>query len=52
MRNVFESKNGKYYDLTKEELLWLKKNEKKLPQINSKKENLIFVNLKILERLL
>ncbi len=52
MKKSFKSKNGEYFGLTKKEALWLIQNEKKLPQIVSKKENLIFVDLRELEKLL
>lgn len=52
MKKDYQTKNGEYLNLKEKELLWLLKNEKKLPQMNSNNDKLIFIDPNELKKLL
>ena len=45
-------KNGVYYELTQEEILWIVRHEKDLPQIEEKDKNMEYISNEKLKALL
>lgn len=49
---VLQTKNGVYYGLTNEEIMWMLVHEKSLPQIEEKDTNMIYISHERIKALL